>query len=858
MFEGLAGLVAGASSLAAVSLVPELLARGRTFPEQRRQSVGLADFLPYRRFAHPDVIRCESSLLAAWRVAAPPTDVLAPATILNTSYHVAATLGLLGTGAVGQFYFIRSPFREYDRGLSRSDHPVLELLDDLREDYFLRRAPVFDSERFFALSWAPPNQVVESLRAATSAGLAARRRAEEDLLVEFEALCGRIEASLRVGLPVVERLGETIVDGRRRSDLLRFVARTVSGRDHPMAVPPPTVPLNELLARDFRFGWDVRIGEDELGIVELLTPPDSAAPQLLERLTQLTVPHTLAVRVAGMSLSESLRVLEDGVADFRGAADFHASLTNPAELRAAEQMSEAFGQAGDEYQRVGWTSTAVVLRAKTRTDVSKAAQAVVDALAACGFSATIAKAEAADTWLATLPGQRRYGMRTHPIDALTTAKALLPLHEEAKGPRFSDSESFPAGLDVPCVSYGLTRGNSPRRLHLNVADVFHGIMCGRTRSGKSVRTSYLASMFRGRLPLASVTLIDRGLSARPTCLMLDGTCYDVLGANSPGFALFADAHREDDGARELLTILEEMCELQGLAVTPPRRVALLEAIRTVASWPQRERRLFAFAEILGGGDDGHVLKPAIAAYGPEGVLGSLFDRAEDSFETGRFNVIDIAHVSSLGAKFLIPVLRVIFWRLAAQERRLKRDLGEDLHSLYLVDEAHAVLRHPIGAAWVLEQQKEGRKHNRGLWLVSNSVEDFATVPRLDDLLKASQLRMYAHDPGALDPATSALYAQLGLPRHGIEMLPTIGERAIVLHAPEVDTLCEVDLRLDEDVLAVLGSSRTNTLVDRFRELYPVERDGPQRWKIEMLRASSSPQVRAAATRFETILREKEI
>ena len=89
------------------------------------------------------------------------------------------------------------------------------------------------------------------------------------------------------------------------------------------------------------------------------------------------------------------------------------------------------------------------------------------------------------------------------------------------------------------------------------------------------------------------------------------------------------------------------------------------------------------------------------------------------------------------------------------------------------------------------------------------------------------------------------------------MLPTIGQRAIVLHAPEADTLCEADLRLDEDVLAVLGSSRTNILVDRFRELYPVERDGPQRWKVEMLRANPSSLVRAAAARFETILHKKE-
>jgi type IV secretory pathway VirB4 component len=848
-------ILLGAAVAGGTLVLPEILGRTKQAPSGPRPDAALAQYLPYRYLVRADVLKGERSYLAAWRIAGADAGTLHEETIKGVAYQVAATLGLLGPSAMGQFYEVRSHFREYDRGLSRTDHPVLELLDDLREEQFLRRESVFDSQRYFVLTWMAPNAMLEAMRAAVSVGVDAQRRSENEMIAEFEGRCRRIEASLRVAL-AAERLGEVVEDGRRRSELLRFVARMVSGEDRPFNVPPPTIRLNELLARDFVGGMDVRVGEDEIGVVEILTPPDEAAPMMLDRLADLDIPHTLAVRVIGMSSQEAQQTTADAVADLRGAADFHFSLTNPAELRAAGEMQEAYGDAGDEQKRLGWTSVAVVVRAKTRPEVILAQQAVVDALEASGFRAVIPQGEALDSFLATLPGQRGHGMRQFPVDALTVAKAF-PLHERSKGLRHSDSESFPAGVPVPCVSYALGRGKSPRRVHLNSGDLFHGLMCGRTRSGKSVRSAFLAAMFRGRLPLASVTIIDRGLSARPTCLMLDGEHYDVLGRRSPGFALFAGAHREDE-ERELLAILEEMATLQGVEVTPDHRRALLEAIRVVASRPAEERTLDFFLAMLGGGDHGQLLEPAIAAYGAAGILGDTFTRSSDAFESGRFNVIDLQNVvrGAGDERFLIPLLRVIMWRLTAHERRLKEQVGEDLHSLYIVDEAHALLRHDIGAAWALEQHKEGRKHNRGLWLVSNSPEDFASLPRLDDLLKASQTRMYSQDPTALDPGTSTLYEKLGLPRKGIEMLPLIGERAIVLHGPETGTLCELDFKLDEDVRAVLGSSRTNKLVDRYLEAWPTDKYGRDRWKTEMLLADPSAQARAAGTRLQTILERR--
>jgi hypothetical protein len=132
----------------------------------------------------------------------------------------------------------------------------------------------------------------------------------------------------------------------------------------------------------------------------------------------------------------------------------------------------------------------------------------------------------------------------------------------------------------------------------------------------------------------------------------------------------------------------------------------------------------------------------------------------------------------------------------------------------------------------------GRKENIGVWLWSNSLTEFTeNVNARNDLLMNSPTRIYFGDSGVTssDHETIALYKSLQLPERGIAMLSRLPERSFLLHQPDEGILTELNLRLDPELLAIIGTSRGNDNVERFRQQFPEGRYGKHRWKIELLR-----------------------
>ncbi|MFZ1125374.1 MAG: hypothetical protein WAN59_09595 [Candidatus Baltobacteraceae bacterium] len=837
---------AGVSVVAAALLVPELRSQRRAGSSlqaiRRAQANGLADLLPYRRLVRPDVVKLAGDRFqAAWEFAARDTSTLDEAAVVNTAYQVALTLGSLEVGTVAQFYAWRSEFGEYDRG--RGDRgPVLRTLDELREEFFAFHEPAFATWRFFVLTWRSPADaapVKRRARAALTIGAEEAVKSEDAQLADFEALCARVEGGFSA--LNVRRLGSA---GLGYSELLGFLRATISGEENPLRVPPASLPLNALLAQEFRGGFEPRIGDAEVGCVELATYPSETMPGILDRLASLGVAHTLCVRFLPMPLEEARKQHRGSWAANIGAATFRSGgLVDPHAVKQAEQSAEAYGAAADEYTRNGRTTIVLVLRAPSRDLVERGQRAVCAALEEAGFVGKAVRLAALDTWLSTLPGDATHGVRKHPLTALDVAH-LVPLHETERGRRYAESESLPP--QTPAVTYALGPGGTLSRVHLNgQRDLGHGLVCGQPGSGKSVMLAYLAAMAQARLPEFGVTMLDKGRSAYRLARMVDGTFYDLIAPGSPGFALFADVEQPAQ-ARELLAILCEMLELWEVRVTAERSSSLEAAIRVLASIPRERRSLFAFVEQVQ--DPEGVLRPVFAKYARLGVLGTALDCSTDSFEIGRFNVVELERVLALEPRYLVPVLRVLMWKLAAQARRL-RAVAPDLHWLYVLDEVHAIARHPIGERFILDQLKMGRKENAFLWLASNSATDYTTMRGRTDLLMACATRIYFGDPGATDERTRGHYADLQLPERGIDLLPYLADREFLLHAPGSATLQRLSLRLDREALAIVGTSRGNGRVDEYRACYPAEHFGPHHWKVELLRAEGAL---AAADRLHSI------
>ncbi len=837
----------GVAGVACVLLAPELLPQHRAASSldaiRRAQADGLADLLPYRRLVRRDVAALAGgAYLAVWEFAARDTSSLEEAAVINTAYQVALTIGSLEPGSIAQFYARRSPFVEYDVG--RGDRaPALRTLDDLRAEFFTAREPVFATRRFFVLTWRSPAAqapVRRRARAALAVGAAGAVESEDARLAGFEALCARVEAGL--GALAVRRLGE---DTRGRSELLGFLRSTISGEETSLVVPPPGLPLNGLLAQEFRGGFEPRIGATEIGCVELATYPSETMPGILERLASLGVAHTLCVRFMPMPLEQARKFHRGVWADNIGASTFRSGgLVDPHAVKQAAQGAEAYGAAADEYTRNGRTTIVLVLRAPERDGVERAQRAVCVALEEAGFVGRPQRLAALDSWLSTLPGDAVHGIRKHPLTALDVAH-LVPLHETERGRRYAGSESLPP--QTPAVTYALGPGGTLSRLHLNgQRDLGHGLVCGQPGSGKSVMLAYLAAMAQARLPQLGVTMLDKGRSAYRLARMVDGTFYDLLAPDSPGFALFAEAG-DPACARELLAILCEMLELWDVRVTADRSSSVETAIRVLASIPRERRSLFAFVEQVQ--DPEGVLRPVFAKYARLGVLGPALDCSSDSFEAGRFNVIELERALALEPRYLIPLLRVVMWKLLSQARRL-REATPGLHWLYVLDEVHAIARHPIGERFILDILKMGRKENFWLWIASNAATDYTTMRGRNDLLMSCATRIFFGDPGATDERTRDHYADLQLPAQGVDQLPYLGDREFLLHAPGSSVLQRLSLRLDREALAIVGTSRGNDRVDEYLTRYPQGPFGAHRWKVELLRFEGA---HAAADRLQTIL-----
>jgi hypothetical protein len=116
----------------------------------------------------------------------------------------------------------------------------------------------------------------------------------------------------------------------------------------------------------------------------------------------------------------------------------------------------------------------------------------------------------------------------------------------------------------------------------------------------------------------------------------------------------------------------------------------------------------------------------------------------------------------------------------------------------------------------------------------------------NDLLLQCPSRIFFNDPAATpdDPDTVQLYKDLGLPAQGIAMLPNLPDRSFVLHQPDAGVLRELNLRLERDVLAVIGTSRTIDKVDEFRARFGED------WRVPFLRAQGAEE---AADRLAAIV-----
>jgi hypothetical protein len=730
---------------------------------------------------------------------------------------------------------------------------VLEFLDEKHGEAFDGKR-TFTSRRIVWVGWMPPSENTQkaAARAQTGGGDIPKTPLErEDAnIAEFEKKLSTIEAYFKAAGAEVRRIGKARFqdgDGEQRwySVLASELAWAIGHERRRFRLPDAALQdgAGLVAAESYRGGYDLRIGRREFAIIVVKAFPDRTWPRKLSFLKRLGVEYETVVRFLPWSEDEALKQANAARSDWllnesgeAGGDDYMAE--------RAQQGSTIKGEVRRGDVRFGDASVYIVLSSLSRAAVNEAAQKAVALLDREEIKSFVATITAEADYLAGLPGITDYAVRQFPLHSLNVVH-LANLHRESTGRRWNDAPTVPPA--TPALTQAISDENEIVRLHWNhePLDVFAHARVGAMGTGKSVQIAHEALAFLSRMPMAGVTIFDKGRSSYRVTRFLDGVFNDLLGHNSPGFALYRDIEDAGDHGA-LLGILQAIIALQNVPMTVTKDDALERALNNVLSEDEDIRSHSLLCEIVQ--DPEGSMKRALSTWKRDNpVVGNVLDRERDAFDFRRWNVIEQGRIlqPSFPAKYRIPIIAAIYWKSRKQVRRMKERLNRyDLYWLFEQDEAHSMMEDEQGCRFIKEMFREARREQLVLGLSSQYMEHFTESPVWPDIKGALQVWEYFGNSALRQQEVESRdrrtlrqqYAESGLSARGIGLVATCPQFRFVYYSPKSRELKRVRMEFDRATLAIIARTRAsdNARVDEFIARHP------DSWRWELLKYEDVP------------------
>lgn len=733
--------------------------------EHRTRARGLADLLlPFALIEDGILLQQDGSLLAGWSYRGPDMHAATHAEMHALTMRFNSILRL-GSGWMLNADLIRTCAPGYpERGAF--PQVATRVIDAERRQQFMDEGAHFESDYFLTLTYLPPVAAEEKMKAWMFEGQTARRSGiAQQILERFKS---RIETFENVfsALFRIERLqrreftdecGFTQI----QDEMLRYIRRCVTGADHPFALPDIPVYLNEVLAaEDFHGGIEPRIGRKHIRVIALDGFPKLSLPGTLGEIDSLPMEYRWSTRAILLDPEEARGILDKTRKKWRsrirGFKDQVFQTQNGAVNLYAQQMAEdaeqAMGIAASGDVQFAQYSSNIVCLDEDLDRLHENTRLVMKRIQNVGFSCRIESINAVDAWRGTLPGDGYRNVRRVLLHTLNLAD-LLPITSVWAGLRENPSRLMPK--HSPPLLYAATAGATPFRVNLHVSDLGHTLMCGPSGSGKSTALGLIAAQWF-RYPHAQVFAFDKGYSLFVLTKAAGGEFYDLAGEKTD---LAFCPLREIDSDADLtwaVTWLEDLCTLNGLAVTPKQRNALTRALLQLRLSPSR-----TLTELSANVQDLDV-REALQFYTLSGPLGQLLDADEDLLSSGRFLTFETENLLQLDDKAVIPVLLYLFRRI---EKRL-----DGSPTLVSLDEAWAYLRNDVFRERLRDWLKTLRRMNGIVLLATQNLSDICNSDISDVILEMCPTKILLPNGEAKNPASKVFYDRIGLNSRELDIL----------------------------------------------------------------------------------------
>src|SRR6266567_5021043 len=454
---------------------------------------------------------------------------------------------------------------------------ITRIIDDERREQFMAEGAHFESEYFLTLTYLPPIAREEKIKGWMFEGIKGRQGEGARVLEQFKSRVAAFEDVFR-SLFTVTRLKsvferEAASKGAVYDELLRYVHRCVSWKDHPIRRPDFPVYLSDLLAtEDFVGGLTPRIGKRHLRVIAIDGFPKASVPGILAGLETLPISYRWSTRAILLD-PEDARSLLDKVrkkwrSKIRGLKDQIMQTQNGPVNLHAQQMSldaeEAMSVAVAGDVLFAQYTTNVICADIDEAKVEEAVGLVKKTIQNLGFAARVEDVNSVEAWVGSLPGDGYRNVRRVVLHTLNLAD-LLPISSVWAGLPENPSALMPP--KSPALLYAATTGATPFRFNLHVSDLGHTLIMGPPGAGKSTLLGLITAQWF-RYPGAQVFAFDRGYSIWMLTAAAGGEFYDLAGDDSD---LAFCPLQEIDGEADLSWAagwLEALCQLSGLKISP--------------------------------------------------------------------------------------------------------------------------------------------------------------------------------------------------------------------------------------------------------------------------------------------------
>jgi type IV secretion system protein VirB4 len=794
--------------------------------EHRQRPRGLADLLlPYALIDDGILLQQDGSLLAGWSYRGPDMMSASAAEMDALSARLNAALRL-GSGWMVQCDAIRSRAPGYPERGAFPDL-VSRLIDDERRQQFMQEGAHFESEYFLTLTYLPPLEAEERVKGWLFEGHSNRsssRTADQILerfrsrLETFENIFGQLFQTERLKRIITtdDFGGVHVYDG-----LLRYLRRSISGHDHPAALPEIPCYLNDLLAcEDFYGGIEPRIGCKQINVIAIDGFPRLSSPGILRELDALPIEYRWNTRAILIDPAEARGMLDMHRKKWRskirgwkdqifkthtGAIDVHAQ-----EMAADAEVAMGVAAAGDV--QFAQYSANIVCLDEDRDRLYESTRTVMKTIQNLGFSCRIETINAVEAWRGSLPGDGYSNVRRVMLHTLNVAD-MLPITSVWAGQRENPSALMPT--HSPPLLFAATSGATPFRVNLHVSDLGHTLVVGPSGAGKSTALGLIAAQwFRYRR--AQVFAFDRGYSIWMLTKAVGGEFYDLAG---PKTDLAFCPLKDIDGDAELqwaVGWIEVLCELNGLKFGPRHRNAVSEAVTRLRFSPTR-----TLTELSAEVQDTEI-RDALQHFTVMGPMGQLLDADHDMLGAGRFLSFETENLMQLDDKAVIPVLLYLFRRI---EQRL-----DGSPTLVILDEAWSYIRHELFRARLRDWLKTMRRKNAVVIMATQQISDIANSDIADVVLENCPTKILLPNAESKNPGSREFYQRVGLNERELEILQvSIPKQHYYVVSPLGRRL--VDLGVGKVALAWVGVNgrEERQIVESVMEQFP------DTWRSEWLR-----------------------